>query len=95
MIRGREMANQYKEALQAYHSKAFGHAFVNNTAQLLGVREGRRILGDYVLTLDDFKARRQFPDRLDVTAIMWTFIFLVLRVCIMGKVNHMVFLIGY
>ena len=64
MIRGREMANQYKEALQAYHSKAFGHAFVNNTAQLLGVREGRRILGDYVLTLDDFKARRQFPDEI-------------------------------
>lgn len=64
MILGREMANQYREALQTYHPKAFGHAFVNNTAQLLGVREGRRILGDYVLTLDDFKARRQFPDEI-------------------------------
>ena len=64
MILGREMANQYGEALKEYYPQAFGHAFINNTAQLLGVREGRRIIGDYILTLDDFKARRQFDDEI-------------------------------
>ncbi|MEG1586055.1 MAG: FAD-dependent oxidoreductase, partial [Bacteroidales bacterium] len=64
MIKGREMANQYNEALKKYYPQAFGRSFVNNTAQLLGVREGRRIIGDYILTLDDFKARRQFPDEI-------------------------------
>ena len=37
---------------------------MNNTAQLLGVREGRRIIGDYILTLSDFKERRQFKDEI-------------------------------
>lgn len=64
MLQGREMANQYVEALKEYYPQAFGHAFVNNTAQLLGVREGRRIIGDYILTLSDFKERRLFKDEI-------------------------------
>ena len=32
--------------------------------ELLGCREGRRILGDYVLTRKDFDARRDFPDEI-------------------------------
>jgi len=34
------------------------------TASLLGVRETRRILGDYVMTLDDFKKRAIFDDEI-------------------------------
>ncbi|NLF18179.1 MAG: FAD-dependent oxidoreductase [Lentisphaerae bacterium] len=31
---------------------------------VLGIRESRRILGDYVLNIDDFKARAVFPDEI-------------------------------
>lgn len=34
------------------------------TGSLLGVRESRRILGDYMLTVDDFKARAAFADEI-------------------------------
>jgi len=30
----------------------------------IGVRESRRIIGDYILTLDDYLARRSFPDEI-------------------------------
>ncbi len=36
------------------------------TASLIGVRESRRIKGEYVLCLDDYLARRQFPDQIGV-----------------------------
>ena len=36
------------------------------TASLIGVRESRRIQGEYVLTIDDYLARRQFPDQIGV-----------------------------
>jgi hypothetical protein len=32
----------------------------------MGVRETRRILGEYELTLEDYRARRQFPDQIGV-----------------------------
>ena len=34
------------------------------TASQLGARESRRILGDYILTLEDFKSRAVFPDEI-------------------------------
>lgn len=34
------------------------------TGSLLGVRETRRIMGDYVMTLDDFKKRAGFDDEI-------------------------------
>lgn len=36
------------------------------TASLLGIRESRRIKGEYVLTLEDYLARREFPDQIGV-----------------------------
>lgn len=63
-ITGRKMARQYLNALKEYHPDVFGDAFLVSTAQLMGVRESRRIKGDYTLTLDDFLARRTFPDEI-------------------------------
>ncbi len=40
----------------------YERADLTATAALLGVRESRRIRGDYVLTLDDYQARRHFED---------------------------------
>ena len=34
------------------------------TASSVGVREGRRIVGEYVFTLSDYLARRTFPDEI-------------------------------
>jgi hypothetical protein len=36
------------------------------TASLIGVRESRRIVGEYELTKADYLARRQFPDQIGV-----------------------------
>ncbi len=36
------------------------------TASLIGVRESRRIKGEYVLNIDDYLARREFPDQIGV-----------------------------
>ncbi|MDD5350217.1 MAG: FAD-dependent oxidoreductase [Chthoniobacteraceae bacterium] len=34
------------------------------TASLMGIRESRRIQGEYVLNVDDYLARREFPDQI-------------------------------
>ena len=40
----------------------FEHAWVMDTAPTIGVRETRRILGEYVLTKEDVLTGREFPD---------------------------------
>lgn len=64
LIQGRKMAEQYRQALAEYYPEAFAHAFLVTTGSLMGIRETRRITGDYVLTLEDFIARRTFPDEI-------------------------------
>ncbi len=61
LMNGRKLAAQLRDALAEYHP-AFKNAHLAATASLMGVRESRRIVGDYVLTLDDYLARRSFPD---------------------------------
>ena len=36
------------------------------TASLMGIRESRRIVGEYELNVNDYLARRQFPDQIGV-----------------------------
>lgn len=64
MILGRRMAQDFLEALAEYHPKAFSNAFVSATAPMLGMRESRRIIGDYILSVDDFLARRDFDNEI-------------------------------
>ncbi len=40
----------------------FENAYISGVACLLGIRESRRIIGDYKVTLDDFLAARDFED---------------------------------
>lgn len=61
MIRGRRTAYDYLRAVRKYHP-AFKNAYLAATGALLGVRESRRILGDYYLTVDDYFARKDFED---------------------------------
>ncbi|MFH1023714.1 MAG: FAD-dependent oxidoreductase [Planctomycetota bacterium] len=62
MIEGRKIAGDIREGLREFHPLAFGAAHLAVTAPLMGIRETRRILGDHVLTVDDYRARRSFPD---------------------------------
>jgi glycine/D-amino acid oxidase-like deaminating enzyme len=64
LITGRQIADQFHRALKKYCPEAFGNSFLVTTAPLLGIRETRRIIGDYVLNFEDFKARRSFPDEI-------------------------------
>jgi len=63
LLEGRQMAAQYRDAFAEYHP-AFANSFLAATGSLLGVRETRRITGDYVLTVDDYLSRRSFPDEI-------------------------------
>jgi len=64
MAEGRRMAAAFRDALAEFYPTAFAGSFVAATAPLMGVRETRRIVGDYVLTVEDYKARRSFPDEI-------------------------------
>jgi len=63
LLHGRKMASQYHAAFAEYHP-AFANSFLMSTGSLLGVRETRRIIGDYYATADDYLARRSFPDEI-------------------------------
>lgn len=64
LIKGRKLAKAYRDALAEYMPEAFGNAFLVQTGALLGIRETRRIIGDYVLTLNDYMQRRSFDDEI-------------------------------
>lgn len=61
MQEGRRLIPHLLAFLRAY-VPGFENARLLQTAPMLGVRETRRVLGDYYLTLDDYVARRTFPD---------------------------------
>lgn len=63
LILGRKMAAQFRDALAEFHP-AFAHAFLVATGSQVGIRETRRIVGEYILTLEDYLARRSFPDEI-------------------------------
>lgn len=63
MAEGRAIARQFRDALAELHP-AFANAFLACTAPLMGIRETRRIIGDYVLSIEDYLARRSFDDEI-------------------------------
>ena len=61
---GRKMALEFLKALSESQPRVFGNAYVSQTGALLGIRETRRIIGDYCLTIDDFKGLKSFEDEI-------------------------------
>jgi hypothetical protein len=64
LMQGRQIAAQLTAGLRQFHPTAFGNAFLAKTGSLMGIRESRRIIGDYTLTVDDYARRRSFPDEI-------------------------------
>ena len=62
LMQGRKIAQAFRDACAEYFPQAFANAHLTQTGSLLGIRETRRIVGDYWLTLDDFVKLRSFPD---------------------------------
>ena len=65
MILGRKIARDNEKFLRKY-SPACAEMELAVTASIMGVRESRRITGEYELNFDDYMARRQFPDQIGV-----------------------------
>ena len=64
LMEGRRIAASLREALAEYHPKAFANAFLVATGSLMGIRETRRVTGDYMLSIDDYLERRSFEDEI-------------------------------
>lgn len=64
LIEGRKLAAELHRALKELLPEVFGKSHIVLTAPALGVRETRRIIGDYVLTFDDYFERRSFEDEI-------------------------------
>lgn len=63
MMWGRRSLAEYKEYFQKYLA-GYEDMTLVYTADMLGVRESRRILCDYMLSLDDFVKRASFEDEI-------------------------------
>lgn len=64
LTQGRKLAHAYRAALAEFFPAAFGNAYLALTGSMMGVRETRRVTGDYMLTFDDYVNRRSFDDEI-------------------------------
>ncbi len=64
LIKGRHMAAEFQRALAEHQPKTYGASMLSMTAPLMGIRESRRVLCDYILTVEDYRARRTFADEI-------------------------------
>jgi hypothetical protein len=62
---GRRIAQDYLAFYRKYIPGCENLEHVT-TASLLGIRESRRIQGEYVLNIEDYLARREFPDQIGI-----------------------------
>lgn len=60
-IRGRKQIFRLANFCKKY-IKGFQDAYISNIANDLGIRVSRRISGDYILTKDDIKTAKKFPN---------------------------------
>lgn len=65
MVLGRKIAVEFTEFFRKYVPGCQGIEQVA-TAPVMGVRDSRRIVGEFELTIEDFRARRQFADQVAV-----------------------------
>lgn len=65
MIFGRKLAVEYEQFFKKYMPGCENIELLT-TAPVMGVRDTRRIVGEFELTIEDFESARQFPDQIAV-----------------------------
>ncbi len=60
-VQGRKSIPRIMEFCRRYLA-GFDNAYLGVTAPMVGIRESRRIVGEYVMGLEDFQAARKFED---------------------------------
>lgn len=68
-IEGRKLVEEFFALLKS-HLPEFRDAQLDATGPHIGIRESRRVMGEYRLTVDDVRAHRQFDDGI-LTATFW------------------------
>ena len=63
MMKGRKLVMEYLAFFRKY-VPGFEEVEHVTTGSLMGVRESRRVVGEYELNFDDYLARRNFPDQI-------------------------------
>ena len=63
-VRGRESMKEYERYFREYLKCGLEGVHLVETAAMMGVRETRRIVGDYVMTIHDYMKRAVFPDEI-------------------------------
>lgn len=63
ICKNRKLLRAY-EKFYRRHIPGFANAEIVGSGSVLGVRESRRIIGDYQLTREDYRARRHFDDEI-------------------------------
>jgi hypothetical protein len=64
LIEGRRQMPEYERYYKIYLKSGFADMTLVATGALLGIRETRRVMGDYVLNEQDFLKRASFPDEI-------------------------------
>lgn len=65
MMLGRRIVREYERFLKKYSPDCKDMELIS-TGSVMGVRESRNIVGEYVMSIDDHKNRRKFPDQIAV-----------------------------
>ena len=60
-VQGRRRITRYMRFFKRYF-EGFENSYISQTATIVGVRESRRIIGEYVLSAEDHLQRRKFED---------------------------------
>ncbi len=64
LMKGRQLAYQFHQGLKEYLPETYGASYLIATAPSMGIRESRRIIGEYKITFNDYMERRTFPDEI-------------------------------
>lgn len=70
IMRGRSEVFRLLDVMRR-HFPGFADVRLKGVAPLLGIRETRRVVGDFVLTVDDVLTGRDFPDTIGFTGYGW------------------------
>ncbi len=65
MMFGRKIAKEYLSFYKK-HVPGFENVEHATTASVMGVRESRRVLGEYELNFEDYISKREFPDQIGI-----------------------------